>query len=592
MGNDVTSEITKKPKQLAGLWQKLVQTATSRNAPVAAIDVEEEYVHVVQAARSLGRVVVTALGSARIESPVTGAKGAVVDAKVRNESIAKAIRRTGIKPGRGVMGIPRNQVILRNYSLPKASQVGELASMVQFQISKDLPFRMEDAIVDFKVQDSQVVTPPDESQKKGLTNPENEGQKVSVLVAAIKKEVLKQYQDLARIAGFRLVAVGLNSYANTRCVEVCHPNLKERCSALITLQPDQLLVDILLDRELVFSRVAALPPALNAKLQAEGSAGQPEAGAGNFMEAVVGELVRTLHSYEGAEENASVSRLFLVPSDSVSSPLIERLRETLKIPVEIMDPFQHLKLPGKTGEPGKNSLVALGLALGCQEEGGLPFDFVNPKQPVPPGMGKRTKILLGVTLFSVLFCLFIGLRTYLIRQKTQIKNTIQQQVTAASKSLPLYKQTIAQARTVKNWLSEEKKWLDHLDYLSAMLPPSTELYVTSISTGSKGAMHLFVKAVNSDVITRLDTRLREAGYEVKPPAVTPSGDRYGFAFQANLEIAATDRIKMDLSKLNFVGRPEDDGSLDSAAQQAETRKKNQLRNREAGAARNAGRRTP
>ena len=51
-----------------------------------------------------------------------------------------------------VIGVPRHSVILRTLSLPRIQDVRELASVVHMQIGKDLPFRQEEAVIDFKVR--------------------------------------------------------------------------------------------------------------------------------------------------------------------------------------------------------------------------------------------------------------------------------------------------------------------------------------------------------------------------------------------------------------------------------------------------------
>jgi hypothetical protein len=76
------------------------------------------------------------------------------------KAVRKALDGARVKPGAVVMGVPRAQVILRTLGLPASDNLGELASMVHLQIGKDLPFRKDDAVIDFRVRPLDQVAPP------------------------------------------------------------------------------------------------------------------------------------------------------------------------------------------------------------------------------------------------------------------------------------------------------------------------------------------------------------------------------------------------------------------------------------------------
>jgi hypothetical protein len=88
------------------------------------------------------------------------------------------------------------------------------------------------------------------------------------------------------------------------------------------------------------------------------------------------------------------------------------------------------------------------------------------------------------------------------------------------------------------------------------------MYITSFSTGARGVVHLSVQTRNGDTLAQIDKRLREAGYDLKPLAITPSSDRYGYGFQSSLELTLPDKVNLDLSQLKPPLRPANDASLD------------------------------
>ena len=127
---------------------------------------------------------------------------------------------------------------------------------------------------------------------------------------------------------------------------------------------------------------------------------------------------------------------------------------------------------------------------------------------------------------------------------------------------------------MRAWQSGELHWLDHLAVLSTLLPESQELYVASFSTGARSNIVLSVRATRSDIIAKLDAQLREAGYRLKTPAITPVSGRSGYGFQTSMELLLSPGGKPDLETLGMAPeRPQDDISLLSAQQRRELNQK-------------------
>ena len=86
---------------------------------------------------------------------------------------------------------------------------------------------------------------------------------------------------------------------------------------------------------------------------------------------------------------------------------------------------------------------------------------------------------------------------------------------------------------------------------------------------------LSVRATRSDVITKLDAQLREAGYRLKSPAIIPVGGKGGYAFQTTFELLLPNsKESPDLESLNAPpARPEDDISTMPVQERREMMKK-------------------
>ena len=218
-------------------------------------------------------------------------------------------------------------------------------------------------------------------------------------------------------------------------------------------------------------------------------------------------------------------------------------------PTAFTDPTRAHRPRGQTPPSPPPSLAAIGLALSALEPAGLPFDFLHPKRPPVAHDNRRTRQLAIVAGILALLLTAAGLRARWIGGRERIRADLQEQVNLGAKNLAAYRLVRNQSRTLKDWSASSRNWLDHLALLSALLPPSQELYVTALSTSARNTLNLAVKIRSGETVDRLTATLRSAGYDVKAPAIMPATDRFGFRFQANLELVVPSAITNDLDAL-------------------------------------------
>ena len=180
--------------------------------PVMALEVDGPSLRVVLTNPRGSRLAVTRIATEKLELAENADRS---DPAVMGGAIAAALERLRLKPGAVVMGVPRASVVLRTITLPVLTDVRELASLVHFQMGKDLPFRLEEAIIDFKVRRQLTPPPaprPEAAEKSTETpaepKPEAAVPKLEVLVAAVQRDVVEFYQKTAAVAGLKLVALG------------------------------------------------------------------------------------------------------------------------------------------------------------------------------------------------------------------------------------------------------------------------------------------------------------------------------------------------------------------------------------------------
>ncbi|MEQ1842516.1 MAG: pilus assembly protein PilM, partial [Verrucomicrobiales bacterium] len=116
---------------------------------VTALDLDGSTLRLVHAVPRGNRIEVSRIEAVRLEIPVDADRS---DAALMGKAVARSLELLGLNPSSVVMGIPRAQVILRTLQLPVIKDLRELASVVHIQVGRELPFRMEDAVIDFKVR--------------------------------------------------------------------------------------------------------------------------------------------------------------------------------------------------------------------------------------------------------------------------------------------------------------------------------------------------------------------------------------------------------------------------------------------------------
>lgn len=543
---------------------------------VTALEVDGPVLRVVQSVPRGGSASITRVATVSLELAADADRS---DPVLMGHAISRALKQLEIRSRSVVMGVPRAQVVLRTLTLPAIRDIRELASMVHFQISRDLPFRLDEAVVDFKVrhQLTSEAAPEPAAPPEGagdLKGDRSAPAKIEVLVAAAQREVVEFYRRTADAAGLRLAGLGLLSHANVRCVEACHVADGDQPFALVSLRPDEVNIDIIVSESLLFSRGAAIkilpetPPATSteaASAEKTESLSPSEAlRPTSFADAATIEVVRSLHSYSGIQPHPGPAKVVVTGASGQEAAVVEALSKRLSVPCTLLDPAAALELPTDAREHAHGSIAAIGLALGLGDSQGLPFDFLNPKHPAVPRDMRRLGILAGIAAAAAVLVLAVSVRSYLINQREKTRAQLAAQLAEAEKKSPLYKRMSQQAGSVDEWLKSNENWIEHYAYLSAILPPSDEVYLTSLTVSGQGVIRMAVQARSGEILAKLDKQLRAAGYDVKPLAITPGADRHGYEFRSNVELIVPDKMKIDLSKTKTPARLADDASLDPA----------------------------
>ncbi len=486
------------------------------------------------------------VASAPLEFPADADRS---DPTVIGKAVGRALESLRWKPGTVVMGVARARVVLRNFILPSGGGAGELASLVHFQASKDLPFRTEEAVVDFQVC-RELPAPSAPPAENGAPAAETLRPRLDVLVAAVKADEVAFHSRLADAAGVRLAALGLLPAGNARSIAALNAVDGASACALVTLRPDDVGIEVVAAGALLFSRGTVL--------KSTGDETSPTTAA-------VIEVVRSIHGYAGNATHPTLGRVLVAGTTGTEKEFAEALTSRLGIECAVADPVVAFGLPAESAAAALGALGALGLAIAAVDPAGLPIDFLAPKRPpVPRDLG-RIRILAGAAVAVVVGIAVFGLRTTLVQRRTALLNSTLAELADGEKKVPTYRKLTQQTASVDAWIKAERDWLEHVAYLASVLPPSEEIYLKSIAIGGNGGIRLDVQARSGETLARLEKQLRAAGYDVKPLAITPGADRFGYEFRSTVELGVPDKLRIDLHKVKPPPRPIDDMSLEPGA---------------------------
>jgi len=520
-------------------------------ATVTALEIDGPVLRIAEATRSGNSSRIDQVRAVALELAEDADR---TDAAVLGTAISKALAKARIKPGPVVLGIGRSQVILRTVAVPDTGLTGTIASLVRFQVARDLPFRLEDAIIDFQILrklPARVPADGETTAASSATAPDSVD-RVEVLVAVTRQESLEFLRRMAEAAGLSLAAVGWMSQANATCLQASGAGAVAQSGprALVALKSEEVGIEILEGSSLLFSRGLPMPPANGTDTE-------------QWIRTATIEVVRTLHAFGGTAGRTAPESAVIVGGTGREEALSISLQTRLGFNVPQVALAHALGLERSDASAVASGFSSMGLALGATHPAGLEFDFLNPKRPTPPPDLRKIRLIAGAAVALAVLVVVLGVRKTLISRREAVLAALQSELATGEKKRPTYRQMIQQAATLKAWSAEERDWLDHYTHLSAVLPPSEEVYLTSVAFGPNRAIRLGVQARNGEILGKVDRLLRAAGYDVKPLAVTPGADRNGYNFRTTVELTVPAKLKFDLNKLHPPARPADDMSLEN-----------------------------
>lgn len=297
--------------------------------------------------------------------------GAVVDA-IRN--LTRRIHLSGKGMAIAVSG---NAVIIKRLTIP-AMEGPALDEQMEWEVRQNIPFSREDVVVDHEVLVQQTL----------------QGQ-MEVLLVAAKREVVQQYNQAVRDAGFQPLVVDTAAFALQNAVEGGIGYARGEAVAIINVGASYSTLSIVNNGMPSFNRditaggntyTTAIQQRLavsvdGAEAYKVGGAIAAAGGGADVVpqevhrilaqvsEQVAEQFQRSLDFYINDAVDTQLTRIYLAGGSSLVPQLPKAIQDRSRIPVEILDPFVRVEVDARRFDVNylranaPVAAIAFGLAL-------------------------------------------------------------------------------------------------------------------------------------------------------------------------------------------------------------------------------------
>jgi len=243
--------------------------------------------------------------------------------------------------------------LVRNIWIPQMSS-NELNASVKYELGQYIPFPVDSVYYDISIL-----------EKGPFTRRENQ---MRILLAAVKKQMLKERLKSLKDAGFAVSVVDMDALA------LCNAFLwhssdsqKKSISALIGLGSAKTTIDIISNGILTFTRELSLGTGLIRDAVSNGLSmskdnaekmickGDPriDLQVRDFASKLGREIWKSFEYYEG-QEQVSIEKVYLTGGGSLLLGLVNSLSQIVTIPLEVWNPLNKVEID-------KNSAMAANL---------------------------------------------------------------------------------------------------------------------------------------------------------------------------------------------------------------------------------------
>jgi type IV pilus assembly protein PilM len=429
--------------------------------------------------------------------------------------LRRALDQEGIHTTHAIVDVPREQAILNTLSLP-CRNPEDLPGMVSIQIAKHLPFAVGDAEIDFAVAPHE----PDAAAAE-------------VLVAAVRHEILQQYQAIFEKSGLKLVRVGLRPFANrVAACELLKHAVPEHV-LFVDVRPTLTEINVLRRSFLAFSRAASVQipekwddrPRLSIVredepldlLVASGDARKEDVTVEpvptrieDVVASLVVEVTRSIEAYRVNAPGAKMDHAVIGGDLGVEEALAEALQQKLGITAELYNPARCFQWEPDEGASASAFAATLGLVLGHAVDEALQFDFLHPKKAVSAAERRLKKAPLAAAAVIMLIVGGVATVAAVTKPDRDRLAAIERKIADLKGKQKEHEKFLSLVAEARAFDADQHIWVDVLYDVVTNLPPQEEMLITQVDLNQKeGRVLLKTRAKQRDTATDTVRRLND-----------------------------------------------------------------------------------
>ncbi len=300
--------------------------------------------------------------------------GDITDTGALAEVIKGAVTAAKISKKTASVGVWGSAVIVKRVSIARVD-AKLIPEQVRFEAEQYIPFDLNSVNLDYAV----------------LGDSGNES--LDILLIAAQKDLVLKYAESVEGAGLRCGIIDVESFAVANCFNHNYGEMGADAIAILNVGASKTNVVVLRKGEVIFARDVlvgggnysadiskqmgvTLEEAEALKLSAcEGKEAPAEVleTISGTNEVVVEEIHRSFDFFAATVPDTPIKRLFVTGGASLTTGLVEGLKNTIQVDVERMEIFSKVLVPPKMAETSDvktmNAILCVGIGLGLRKLG-------------------------------------------------------------------------------------------------------------------------------------------------------------------------------------------------------------------------------
>ncbi len=457
--------------------------------------------------------------------------------------IGQALSQAKIRTKRAVVDIPREYANFYTLKLPKAS-LNDLASMVAFQIPKELPYPVDQAAVDFSVA-------PEAEQED--TN--------DVLVAAVRNERIQFYTSVLEHAGLKLQRIGLRPNANELAVTALLNATPHARVLFVDVGPVITEIDVLRNGRLVFSRAASvtIPEAFHPRAEVTAteastdgdsdSAGglsivarREEASLNEVVAELMIEVTRSIEAYRATDPGSNIDHAVIGGCCDIEEALTDAIQRQYRTSAQPYNPATCFGWDADRGAAAGAFASTLGQILLLNEPSERVFDFLHPKKPVTRTQQRMRRAPIAIAT-TVIFVAAVAVFYFnFVKPQYDARRDLRKRIREIKKTLAENERFESMVATIDEFENDEIVWLDTLYELVSKLPDEKKIVLKNIDMKQKDRMikipyRAASSTVGSDLVKIYEADKRFKASLNATSVKTKEGERYPHNGSVDIKIS-------------------------------------------------------